>query len=154
VQRQRLVAKISRALDGLEGKRVGVLGLAFKPNTDDVRESPALFVCRELAMAGARVAAYDPVAAVAAADALQHDRHLVTFAADAYAAAEDADAIVIMTEWNEFRGLDLERLRSVMSTPRIIDARNVLDPAQARLQGFDYVGTGRGQRQVPEAVAR
>jgi UDPglucose 6-dehydrogenase len=106
-----LLEKIETALGGVAGREVAVLGLSFKPNTDDVRESPALFVCRELAGAAARVRAFDPVAGRAAARVLDEVGAAVTFSADAYDAARGADALVIMTEWNEFRGLDLERLK-------------------------------------------
>jgi UDPglucose 6-dehydrogenase len=152
-QRQLLVEKITGALGGVSGRQIAVLGIAFKPNTDDIRESPALYVCRQLTAAGASVRAYDPVAAHVAAIALSDLGSAVTFAGDAYDAARDADAVVIMTEWNEFRGLDLERLRGLMATPVIIDARNVLDPAQTRALGFDYVGTGRGLAMAFETVA-
>jgi UDPglucose 6-dehydrogenase len=152
-QRTLLVAKLETALDGLENRRVAVLGLAFKPNTDDVREAPSLFVCRELARRGAIVSAYDPVAAAAARAALADLAGAINFTNDAYEAARQADAVVIMTEWNEFRGLELERLHRVMSQPLIIDARNALDPGQAILAGFRYVGTGRAAALPTEALA-
>jgi UDPglucose 6-dehydrogenase len=150
-QQQLLIAKIEHLLDGIRGRRIAVLGLAFKPNTDDVRESPAVFVCRALAGGGAQVTAFDPVAAAAAARLLEDVASMVTLSDDLYEAASGADAVVIMTEWNEFRGVDLERLRGLMKTPVIIDARNVLDPAQTRAAGFTYAGTGRG-RVVPREV--
>jgi UDPglucose 6-dehydrogenase len=143
-QRQLLVDKIDRIVGGVGGKCIAVLGLAFKPNTDDIREAPALYVCRALAAAGCELRAYDPVAADAAAAALEDLGGAVTFTGDAYEATLGADAVVIMTEWNEFRGLDLHRLRSEMARPVIVDARNVLDPAQTRAIGFEYVGSGRG----------
>ncbi|HXH26023.1 MAG TPA: UDP-glucose/GDP-mannose dehydrogenase family protein [Vicinamibacterales bacterium] len=149
-QRVRLLEKIRRSIDGRTDRTVAVLGLAFKPNTSDVRESPALFVCRELAESGVTVRAFDPVAAAEAAQALGQ-RSNVTYAADAYDAADGADALVIMTEWNEFRSLDLERLRAVMRRPAIVDARNVLDPDQAVRHGFEYVAVGR--RAAPAGVA-
>jgi UDPglucose 6-dehydrogenase len=152
-QRELLVQKIELALDGVAGRQIAVLGLAFKPNTDDVRESPGVFVCRALARAGAQVRAFDPVAAAAAAGMLRDVEEMVTFAGDAYAAAGGADALVIMTEWNEFRGLDLERLRCVMATPIIVDARNVLDPVQTRALGYTYLATGRGLAASFETVA-
>lgn len=143
-QRQLLVDKIEQALGTVTGRQVAVLGLAFKPNTDDIRESPALFVCRELARHGAHIRAFDPVASDAAAAALEDLGAAVTFVRDAYEAATGADGVVIMTEWNEFRGLDLPRLHTIMATPLIVDARNVLDPAQTRALGFLYVCSGRG----------
>ncbi len=151
-QQQLLIAKIERLLDGIRGRRIAVLGLAFKPNTDDVRESPAVFVCRALAGGGAQVTAFDPVAAAAAARLLEDVASTVTLSDDLYEAASGADAVVIMTEWNEFRGLDLERLRGLMKTPVIIDARNVLDPAQTRAAGFTYAGTGRGRGAAREVA--
>ena len=152
-QRQLLVEKIARTVDGLVGRRIAVLGLSFKPNTDDVRESPGIFVCRELVRSGAQVTAFDPVALVSATNALRDVDHGVTFAASAYDAAQGADALVIMTEWNEFRGLELERLRPLMARPIIVDARNVLDPAQTRALGYTYVPTGRGLAPTYATVA-
>ena len=152
-QRRLLVEKIDHVLGGVYGRTIAVLGLAFKPNTDDVRESPAVFVCNALARAGARVRAFDPVAAAAAMTLLAGAGDKVTIAADPYEALGGADCVVIMTEWNEFRGLDLARLRQLMAQPVIIDARNVLDPAQTRAAGFTYVGTGRGVVPVHEVVA-
>ncbi|HUE86404.1 MAG TPA: UDP-glucose/GDP-mannose dehydrogenase family protein [Vicinamibacterales bacterium] len=152
-QRRSVIAKLARTLGDLALKRIAVLGLAFKPNTDDIREAPALYLCRDLAGAGARIQAFDPVAAAAAAAALSDIRESVTFTADAYDAARDADALVIMTEWNEFRGLDLSRIRDVMTSPVIVDARNVLDPRQTRDAGFRYVGMGRSVPATTEVVA-
>jgi UDPglucose 6-dehydrogenase len=152
-QRRLLVEKIDHVMGGVRGREIAVLGLAFKPNTDDVRESPAVFVCSALARAGARVRAFDPVAAAAAAQVLADANGNVTIAADPYSALTGADCLVIMTEWNEFRGLDLTRLRQLMAQPVVIDARNVLDPVQTRAAGFTYVGTGRGFVPVHEVVA-
>ena len=142
-QRELLVDRIAGVLGGVRGRTVAVLGLSFKPNTDDVRESPALYVCRRLVEAGARVAAFDPVASRAAAAALGDAAAAMTFAASAEDAIHGADALVIMTEWNEFRGLHLETVRSLMKQPILVDARNVLDPTQTRALGFTYLCTGR-----------
>jgi UDPglucose 6-dehydrogenase len=150
-QRRLLVDKIVGALGATEGRTIAVLGLAFKPNTDDVREAPALYVCRELARAGASIRAFDPVAGHAAQAALADVRDRVTLAADAYSALSGADALVIMTEWNEFRGLDLDRVRQLMARPLLVDARNVLDPAQTRAKGFEYYCTGR-QVLAPQGI--
>ena len=128
-----------------------MLGLAFKPNTDDVREAPALYVCRELARAGAEIRAFDPVANAPAAKALADVSDRITFAASAYDAIAGAEAVVIMTEWNEFRGLDLEQVRRAMARPLLVDARNVLDPVQTRQIGFEYLCTGR-QLLAPKRV--
>jgi UDPglucose 6-dehydrogenase len=153
LQRRLLVDKIEHIFGNVAGKRVAVLGLAFKPNTDDIRESPALYVCRRLASAGADVRAFDPIANQAAAAVLADLDNAVTFAADAYDAACEADALVIMTEWNEFRGLDLQRIHRTMTVPLIIDARNVLDPTQTKDLGFKYVGTGRSVPISTEVLA-
>ena len=151
LQRQLLVEKITAAIGSVAGRQIAVLGLAFKPNTDDVREAPALYVCRELARAGAEIRAFDPVATAAAASALDDVRDRIRFAADAYDAITGAEAAVIMTEWNEFRGLDLERVRRDMARPLLVDARNVLDPIQTREMGFEYLCTGR-QSLAPQRV--
>ena len=151
-QRQIIVNKIERALDGVSGRRVAVLGLAFKPNTDDVRESPGLYVCRQLARGGAAVRAFDPVAGARAAEALADLGSAVSFPPSAYDAVTGSDALVIMTEWNEFRGLDLARVRGLMTAPVIVDARNVLDPAQTRALGFAYFCTGRERVNALETV--
>jgi UDPglucose 6-dehydrogenase len=152
LQRQVIVSKIDRALGGLAGRRAAVLGLAFKPNTDDVRESPGVYVCRELARGGVAVRAFDPVASARAADALRDLGSAVSLATNAYDAIEGSDALVIMTEWNEFRGLDLQRVKTLMSAPVIIDARNVLDPVQTRALGFTYFCMGRERAGVIEAL--
>jgi UDPglucose 6-dehydrogenase len=143
--RQRLLAvtKLEQALGGLAGRHVAILGLAFKPNTSDVREAPAIYVARELVARGAQVCAYDPVAMPEAARALDQHADRVTFAADAYEAVESADAVVIATEWNEFRSLDLARLYRALRRPVILDLRNVLEPERAVAGGFTYYSTGR-----------
>jgi UDPglucose 6-dehydrogenase len=153
IQRQLLLAKIEGLLGGLRDRNVAILGLAFKPNTDDVRESPALHVCRALAQAGARIRACDPVACEAAARALVDIDGAISFFNEPYGAARGADCVVIMTEWNEFRGLDLDRLRELMIAPVIVDARNVLDVAQTQAAGFSYIGTGRGHLATRQGVA-
>jgi UDPglucose 6-dehydrogenase len=152
MQRQLVVDKIKGALGSVSGRRIAVLGLAFKPNTDDVREAPALFVCRELARAGAQIRAFDPVARERATDALGDVADMVTFATDAYDAVDGAHAAVIMTEWNEFRGLDLSLVRTMMAQPVLFDTRNALDPAHALKLGFAYFGTGRGQHAAAEVA--
>jgi len=138
-QRAWAVEKIEAAAGGVAGKTVGVLGLAFKPNTDDVREAPAITIVSELLARGARVRAYDP-------EAMPHAREAfpdLDCRPDPYAAAEGADLVVVVTEWNEFRNLDLERLRGLMAAPVLVDLRNVYDPAKARALGFRYHGVGR-----------
>jgi len=154
-ERQRKVVfdKITRALGGVRNRTIGVLGLAFKPNTSDVREAPAVHICRALAAAGATLRVFDPVAVVDAAHSLVDVRRAIEYVRDPYEAAEGADAIVIMTEWNEFRSLDLERLRGVMRTPVLFDTRNVIDPKQARQTGFEYLCTGRQSVGAGDRVA-
>jgi UDPglucose 6-dehydrogenase len=140
-QQSRMIAKIERAAGPLEGKTVAVLGLSFKPNTDDLRESVAVPVIQALRKKGAVIRAYDP-AAMEAARPLLPD---VVFCNDAYDAAQGADALVLVTEWNPFRNLDLERVRKALRRPLLIDLRNVYDPEKVRALGFEYVGVGRGK---------
>ena len=123
-----------------KGKRIGFLGLAFKPNTDDVRDSPALDIIEILLHEGAVVRAFDP-AAMATTRAVLGDR--IEYADDTYDAVTDADVLVIATEWNQFRNLDLGRLRDLMKRPVIVDLRNVYSPDRMREQGFHYTSVGR-----------
>ena len=144
-QKLRMVEKIITALGAadnpgsLEGLRVGVLGMAFKPNTDDVREAPSLDIIRELQRRGARVQAYDPAAMEQAKRVLPE----VDYRADAYSAAESVDALVLITEWNQFRNLDLEKIRGLLRRPILLDLRNVYEPEKIRASGFEYDGVGR-----------
>ena len=146
-QRERIVEKLKDTLGTLKDKRVGILGLAFKPNTDDIREAPALDIVRELLAAGASVHAHDPIAIPNAAVALQgtaegtHPR--LHFTEDVYALAYDTDALVLVTEWNSYHKLELRRLAKQMKTPILIDGRNVYSPEEARAAGFHYIGIGR-----------
>jgi UDPglucose 6-dehydrogenase len=127
-------------LGRLDEKIIGILGLAFKPNTDDMREASAVEIIHLLQSEGARVRAYDPVAMPNALLYL----HDVALCQDAYQAAEGADALVMVTEWNEFKHLDLPRLKAAMRMPIIVDGRNMYDPAEMRSLGFTYRGMGRG----------
>jgi len=139
-QRLRMVDKVVSALDGeVAGRTIGILGLSFKPETDDLREAPALDIVRSLIAQGARIRAYDP-AALAQAGRLIPDMVLCK---DAYEAAEGADALVIVTEWNEFRMLDLPRLRELMAEPRMLDLRNIYKRDPVLAAGFQYWGVGR-----------
>jgi UDPglucose 6-dehydrogenase len=135
-----LMEKVRKVVGPLDDKRLGVLGLAFKPNTDDVREAKSLEVIRHLHEAGAEVRAYDPVASENARACLPPD---VRYCASPYEAAEAADALVLVTEWNEFRFLNLERVRSAMRRPLIVDGRNFYDPERMRRLGFEYHSIGR-----------
>jgi len=118
---------------------IAVLGLSFKPNTDDIREAPALRLIGQLQAAGAAIRAYDPVAMDNARNALPE----VQFCRDAYDACQGADAVVIMTEWNQFRNLDLARIKKSMRSAFFFDFRNVYDPAKVRAEGFEYRSIGR-----------
>lgn len=140
-QRKRAMArKVIDACGGdVRGKTIGVLGLTFKPNTDDMREAPSIDIIRGLTDAGARIVAYDPHG-MPAAQALLDD---VTYAAGAYEAAIGADALVLITEWNEFRSLDLDRLRSVMRSPVLVDLRNTYRHDEVTRHGFAYTSVGR-----------
>jgi UDPglucose 6-dehydrogenase len=135
-----LVAMLEKALAPLDDKVVAVLGLAFKPNTDDMRDAKSVEVVERLCGAGARVRAYDPVAMVNAAKLLPP---AVEYCNSAYDAAADADAIVLVTEWNEFKFLNLERLRGLMRRPVVIDGRNLWQPERMRRLGFEYYSVGR-----------
>ena len=140
-QRGRMREKIRNALDGdVEDKRIGVLGLTFKPETDDMREAPSLHVLPPLIDEGARIRAHDPQGMEAAA---AHLPETVRFCADPYEVAEAADAVVLMTEWNAYRGLDLERIRDSMDGRVFVDLRNVYEPGSMRTLGFRYFGVGR-----------
>jgi UDPglucose 6-dehydrogenase len=142
-QRDVVFQKIERALEGVKGREIAILGLSFKPNTSDVRESPALDICERLIAAGAHLRLFDPVAADEAVRELARLSGTISTHSDAYVAATGADAVVIMTEWNEFRNLDLKQLMVVMRSPMVIDIRNVLEPAQAQALGIPYVCMGR-----------
>jgi UDPglucose 6-dehydrogenase len=142
-QRKRAMArKVAAAFGGnLRGRLVAVLGLTFKPNTDDLREAPALAVITALQDMGAKVRAYDP-AGMAQAQSLLSG---VTYADNPYACAENADALVIITEWEQFRALDLGRLKAIMAQPVVVDLRNVYPPEELRKHGFHYQGVGRAR---------
>src|SRR5881275_3237564 len=144
-RKEGMVERVARALGGeLQGKTIGVLGLAFKPNTDDMRDAPSIPLINGLIAGGASVRAFDPVAREQAEKVIEK----VEFASDAYAAARDADALVIVTEWDEFRALDLEKLAQVMRGKVLVDLRNVYDRDDAAEAGLAYFGVGRG-RLVP-----
>src|SRR5687767_2580553 len=138
-QRQAMVPKIEKLVGDVAGKTIAVLGLAFKPETDDMREAPAIDIINGLIKLGARIRAYDPVAMIESAAVLPD----VNYADDEYSAAEGADALVFVTEWNQFRALDMKRIRDLMKSPKIADLRNIYDPKDLRELGFEYVGIGR-----------
>ena len=137
--KSRMLGKVEHAVGGVAGRRIAVLGLSFKPNTDDIRESPALPIVRGLIDAGAAVRLFDPEA-MPGCHALFPE---ATFCANAYEAAEEADALVICTEWNQFRKLELPRLQKLLKRPLVIDLRNLYDPEKMAEAGFEYVSIGR-----------
>lgn len=139
-RRPMAVNRVKEMLGELRGKTVGLLGLSFKPNTDDMRDAPAIDIAQGLLALGARVRAYDPVAMEVAAPLMPE----VEMMADPYAVADGADALLVMTEWNEFKQLDLERVRECMNQPFIFDGRNIYDPAVMKKLNFHYRGFGRG----------
>jgi len=139
-QRERLTAKIIEAFnDKIEGKIIGILGLSFKPNTDDIRESPALYIIQTLLSKKAVLKVYDPAA-------MENTKRIfpdITYCLDAYAVAKDADAVVIVTEWNQFRNLDLEKIKNLMKNNFFFGFRNIYDPAKVKQLGFNYFSVGR-----------
>ena len=138
-QKTRMVEKIRTALGDLNNKRIGVLGLSFKPNTSDIRESPSIAIIRLLLKEGAHIQAYDPEAMEETAQQLPE----LKLCSDCYEVSADADAIVLATEWNQFRNLDLERIKNQLHAPIFIDLRNVYQPARMEKLGFQYWSIGR-----------
>ena len=137
----RLLARVKKDLDPLKGKTVAVLGLSFKPKTDDIRESRSIAICQALLQEGCSLRVFDPAAMERARQALGTKG--VAYCTDAYQAAESADALMVCTEWNEFRNLDLEKIKESMHGQTLVDAKNILDPRQAAGLGFHYHGVGR-----------
>ncbi|MBN1288224.1 MAG: UDP-glucose/GDP-mannose dehydrogenase family protein [Actinobacteria bacterium] len=138
-QQLRTVDKIKRMAGGFDGKKIGVLGLAFKANTDDIRESPAVNIVSMVLSGGAEVSVYDPEAMENASEFIPEAK----FAGDAYEVAAQADILVLLTEWDEFKWLDYTRIKELMNSPVLLDARNCLDPAVLRKIGYTYEGVGR-----------
>lgn len=146
-QRRHVVTKLVSLLGSLRGSTIGILGLAFKPNTDDMREAPAVEIIRWIINQGASVRVYDPVAAETGREALVRagvDMEMVVFCTTAYEVAEGVDAVVVVTEWNEFLSLDMQQIRVSMRRPILIDGRNIYEPDEMFRQGFIYRGMGRG----------
>jgi UDPglucose 6-dehydrogenase len=142
-QVRRAVRRLAEALGGLAGRRIALLGLAFKPETDDVRESPAIALAEQLLDAGASIAAHDPIALETARRELGER---VAYVDDAYAAARAADALVIATDWNEYKQLDFGQVRAAMRGDVVFDARNACDPREVASHGLAYYGVGRPVR--------
>jgi UDPglucose 6-dehydrogenase len=159
-QHARMVDKIEAAVGKLKGKRIALLGLAFKPNTDDIREAPALAIASGLLRRGAKVIAHDPVAMDNVARSSLGPR--LEFALDAYSAADGAHAVVLATEWNQYRRLDLQRIAKQLKKPVLLDLRNVYEPDDAVRAGLQYHGVGRpardgsrrARKEAPETPAR
>jgi UDPglucose 6-dehydrogenase len=131
--------KIKRGMDGVKGKVIAVLGLSFKPNTDDLRDAPSIYLMERLLKEKAKLRTYDPVA-------MDNARALfpgVVFCRDAYEAAKGADALVIVTEWNQFRNLDLEKVKGLLRQPLFFDLRNIYEPEKVKKLGFKYFCVGR-----------
>jgi UDPglucose 6-dehydrogenase len=139
-QRVLVVEKLREVLGGLRDQVIGLLGLAYKPNTDDVREAPSIDIIQSLQQRGARVRAYDPKAMPVLQQQLNGS---VDYCQDVYALAKGADALLVVTEWEEFKALDLEKVKSLMRRPVVVDGRNLYDPDAMRELGFVYRGVGR-----------
>lgn len=138
-QRMAMIPKITNLIGDLNGKQIAVLGLSFKPETDDMRESPATDIIKEMQKQGAKIRAFDPVA-------MEEAKHFlpdIEYAENEYDAIKDADALVIITEWNQFRALDMGKVKNLLKSPKIADLRNIYEPEDMRELGFEYVGVGR-----------
>ena len=139
-RRKQMVKKITAACGGvIAGEKIAILGLTFKPNTDDIRDSPSIDIIKELQESGASVSAYDPVGMPAASEHFDS----VIWGTSAYDILEGARALVIVTEWNEFRALDLKRIKTLMKVPLIVDLRNIYRLSEMREEGLYYVSVGR-----------
>jgi UDPglucose 6-dehydrogenase len=149
LQRQRFVKKVRMALWTLKNKRLAVLGLAFKDGTDDIRESPAIRIIQELLAEGCEITAFDPAAMDRAKEALGES---ISYAPDAYSAAMNADAVLILTEWKEFAALDLDRIRECLNYPIVLDGRNLYSPDAMARAGLSYYSVGRATADVSDAL--
>jgi UDPglucose 6-dehydrogenase len=139
-QRKRVIQKLRDILGGFRGKTLGILGLAFKPNTDDMRDAPSIEIIHMLQHEGAQIKAYDPQAVETAKRILTN----VEYCKNPYAVAEDADALILVTEWNEFKQLDMMRIKETMRQPILLDGRNIYEPRMMKETGFIHRGMGRG----------
>ena len=138
-QRLAMIPKIEKLVGDFSGKTIGILGLSFKPETDDMREAPAIEIIKEIQKRGATVKAFDPVAIEEA----KHSLPDIEYTNDEYSAIEGVDALVIVTEWNQFRALDMNKVKKLLKSPKIIDLRNIYEPKEMKDLGFEYVGVGR-----------
>ena len=139
-RRKEVVARVGEMTGGLKGKTIGLLGLAFKPNTDDMRDAASVDIAQDLTAAGAKVRGYDPVAM----DVAQPLLPAVEMFEDPYSMSDGCDALIVVTEWNEFKQLDLEKIKGLLKSPTIFDGRNIYEPAVMKEKGFNYRGMGRG----------
>jgi len=135
-----IVKKAKKILgEGIKNSTIGVLGLSFKPNTDDMRDAPSIVIINELKKTGAKIKAYDPIAVSNAKRLIDG----IEFVEDSYNAAKDADILIVVTEWNEFKQLNLEKIKSLMKSPNLLDGRNIYNPLEVKRLGFNYLGVGR-----------
>lgn len=139
LQKRSLIEKIKKLVPVLKGKNIAIWGLAFKPKTDDMREAPSILIIQQLQELGAKIKAFDPEAQETAKKILQD----VTYCDDPYFAVKGCDALVIVTEWNEFRDLDLKKVKRLIKHPNIIDGRNIYEPYEMEKLGFNYICVGR-----------
>jgi UDPglucose 6-dehydrogenase len=154
-QRRLVVTKLTNILGSLRGCTIGILGLAFKPNTDDMREAPSVDIIRWITTQGARIRVYDPVATETGREALQREHvhmDVVIFCENAYEVADKADALVIVTDWNEFKSLNMLRIRNSMHRPVLVDGRNIYEATEMEHLGFIYRGMGRGATRAPSVL--
>jgi UDPglucose 6-dehydrogenase len=151
-QRMLVIQKLQERLFIIKGRTIGILGLAFKPNTDDLRDAPSLQIIEKLLQMGARVRAFDPVAIDACKE--QNPALKIQYCSDAISVCTKADAVILVTEWPEFKRLNLQEMAARMAHPVMIDGRNLFDPEAARRAGFDYAGIGRAGRQTDAEAAR
>src|SRR5947209_2392546 len=154
-QRRLIVTKLTSILGSLRGCTIGILGLAFKPNTDDMREAPSVDIIRWVTSQGAIVQVYDPVATQTGREALEREgirMETVNFCDSAYEVAQDADALVMVTEWNEFKSLNMPQIHSAMRRPVLIDGRNIYEATEMNQLGFIYRGMGRGTGPAPSVL--
>ena len=149
-QRQMVIQKLQEKLFILKGRTIGLLGLAFKPDTDDLRDAPSLYLAERLSQMDARVKAYDPIAMPVCRE--QRPDLKIRYCESALDLAEDCDALVVVTEWRQFLDLDLRQLAQAMATPILVDGRNLFSPEEAIAAGFDYTGVGRCPRSRPAAA--
>jgi len=143
LQPKRALAKLNALAGDLSGKVVALWGLAFKPNTDDMREAPSLTIIEGILAQGGRVRAYDPIAHETAAEELAKRNLTISFASTMYEACDGADALVVVTEWNQFKDADLGRVKELLKTPAMVDGRNIYNPADVAAMGFAYESMGR-----------